>query len=186
MTTTGRSTLRPLDEREMSAWHALIRAHNRVVRKLEAELESEHGLTLPAYEVLAHLSEAANERLRMSELAQHAVLTPSGLTRLVDKLCREGLVRRDKCSADARVVYAVLTPLGKRRLESAYPTHLRGVREHLIDLLTPTQQEALSDALGELSGVCQAALAEAAAAAAECDAAERDAVEAGATAPHPS
>jgi DNA-binding MarR family transcriptional regulator len=163
MTTTAGRDIRPLDEREMSAWHALIRAHNRVVRKLEAELESEHGLSLPAYEVLAHLSEAPGEHLRMSELAQHAVLTPSGLTRLVDKLVREGLVRRDKCSADARVVYAVLTPQGRKRLEAAYPTHLRGVRQHLIDLLTPVQQEALSDALGELSGICRAALAEAAA-----------------------
>jgi DNA-binding MarR family transcriptional regulator len=163
--------LRPLDEREMSAGHALIRAHNRVVRKLESELEAEHGLTLPAYEVLAHLSEAPEQQLRMSELAQHAVLTPSGLTRLVDKLAREGLVRRNRCSADARVVYAVLTPVGRSRLEAAYPTHLRGVREHLIDLLTPAQQEALSDALGELSGVCRAALAEAAEDAARCEAA---------------
>jgi DNA-binding MarR family transcriptional regulator len=172
-TTTGRA-IQPLDEREMSAWHALIRAHNRVVRKLEAELEAEHGLTLPAYEVLAHLSEAPGERLRMSELAHHAVLTPSGLTRLVDKLCRESLVRRDKCTADARVVYAVLTPQGRKRLEAAYPTHLRGVREHLIDLLTPAQQDALSDALGELSGICRAALAEAVA---ECESAQREAAE---------
>jgi hypothetical protein len=66
------------------------------------------------------------------------------------------------------VVYAVLTPLGRKRLEQAYPTHLRGVRAHLIDLLTPAQQDALSDALGELSGICRAAMAEAAEAAAEC------------------
>src|SRR4051812_20307247 len=168
----SRSSAPPLDESEMAAWHALIHAHAKIVRQLEAELEAEHGLTLPAYEVLAHLSEAPDEHLRMSELAHHAVLTPSGLTRLVDKLAREGLVRRDKCSADARVVYAVLTPQGKRRLEAAYPTHLRGVRQHLIDLLTPVQQEALSDALGELSGICRAALAEAVA---ECESAEREA-----------
>ena len=68
--------LRPLDEREMGAWHALIRAHSRIVRRLEAELEAEHGLSLPAYEVLAHLSMAPDQRLRMSELAEHAVLTP--------------------------------------------------------------------------------------------------------------
>jgi DNA-binding MarR family transcriptional regulator len=159
MTIRGGDAPRPLDEREMSAWHSLIHAHSRVVRKLEAELESEHALTLPAYEVLAHLSEAPDEHLRMSELAQHAVLTPSGLTRLVDKLAREGLVRRDKCSADARVVYAVLTPAGRRRLEAAYPTHLRGVREHLIDQLTVEQLDALHGALGELAGqvACTAA-----------------------------
>jgi DNA-binding MarR family transcriptional regulator len=145
----------PLDEAEMSAWHALIRAHSRVVRRLEAELESEHGFTLPAYEVLAHLSEAPDRRLRMTDLAKHAVLTPSGLTRLVDKLSREGLVERQRCGADARVVYAVLTPTGMARLEAAYPTHLRGVREHYLNWLTPAQQRALSDALGDLAGACR-------------------------------
>jgi DNA-binding MarR family transcriptional regulator len=165
--------LRPLDEREMSAWHALIRSHNRVMRRLEAELEAEQGLSLPAYEVLAHLSEAPDRRLRMSELAVHAVLSPSGLTRLIDKLAREGLVCRHRCEADARVIYAVLTPSGLARLEAAYPVHLRGVREHFLDHLSAQQCEALADALGDLAGVgpadCQAAAAVEAAAAAECD-----------------
>ncbi|HVT21573.1 MAG TPA: MarR family transcriptional regulator [Mycobacteriales bacterium] len=165
---------RPLDEREMGAWHALIRSHNRVIRRLEAELEAEQGLSLPAYEVLAHLSEAPGQRLRMSELAVHAVLTPSGLTRLIDKLARDGLVRRDRCDADARVIYAVLTADGLRRLETAYPTHVRGVREHFLDHLTPQQCEAVAEALGGLSGTGDCAVAEEveAVAAAECDAAE--------------
>ncbi|HVV75003.1 MAG TPA: MarR family transcriptional regulator [Mycobacteriales bacterium] len=167
---------RPLDEREMSAWHALIRSHNRVMRRLEAELESEQRLSLPAYEVLAHLSEAPDQRLRMSELAVHAVLSPSGLTRLVDKLAREGLVSRARCDADARVIYAVLTPEGLARLEAAYPVHLRGVREHFLDHLSEQQCEAIADALGELSGVgpadCAAAAEVEAVAAADCDAAE--------------
>lgn len=154
--TTVATPDRPLDAAEMSAWHALIRAHARVVRRLEAELDAEHGLSLPAYEVLAHLSEAPQQRLRMSELATHAVLTPSGLTRLVDKLARDGLVERVKCSADARVVYAVLTPAGRRRLVAAYPTHLRGVREHYLDQLTPAQRDAVADALGGLITRCPA------------------------------
>jgi DNA-binding MarR family transcriptional regulator len=156
----AKQALRPLDEREMSAWHALIRAHSRIIRRLEAELEAEHGLSLPAYEVLAHLSMAPGQRLRMSELAQHAVLTPSGLTRLVDKLAGEGLVSRDRCSEDARVVYAVLTPLGLRRLETAYPTHLRGVREHYLDWLSEAQRDALADALAELAAGCRVACEE--------------------------
>lgn len=139
----------------MSAWHALIRAHSRVVRRLEAELEAEHGLTLPAYEVLAHLSDSPEQRLRMTELAKHAILTPSGLTRLVDKLTREGLVERQRCGADARVIYAVLMPAGRARLVAAYPTHLRGVREHYLDWLSPAQQGALSEALGDLAGACR-------------------------------
>jgi DNA-binding MarR family transcriptional regulator len=139
----------------MSAWHALIRAHSRVVRRLEAELEAEHGLTLPAYEVLAHLSDAPDQRLRMTDLAKHAILTPSGLTRLVDKLAQQGLVERRRCGNDARVVYAVLTPEGMARLVEAYPTHLRGVREHYLDWLSSTQQGAVSDALGDLAGACR-------------------------------
>lgn len=139
---------RPLDAREMAAFHALIRAHARVVRMLEAELEAEQGLTLPAYEVLAHLSEAPQRRRRMTELASFAFLTPSGLTRLVDKLVRDGLVERQRCGTDARVVYAALTDAGFDRLVAAYPMHLRGVREHFVDLLTPAQLDAIAQALG--------------------------------------
>jgi DNA-binding MarR family transcriptional regulator len=147
----------PLDEREMSAWHALIRAHSKIVRILEAELDLEQGLSLPAYEVLAHLSEAPGRRLRMSDLATCAVLTPSGLTRLIDKMAADGLVERSRCGNDARVVYAVLTDAGAKRLRSAYPTHLRGVREHFVDHLTPEQLDAISDALGSfLAAPCPA------------------------------
>jgi DNA-binding MarR family transcriptional regulator len=155
MATAGEARTRPLDAEEMSAWHALIRAHSRVVRRLESELETEHGLTLPAYEVLAHLSEAPDQQLRMTDLAKHAVLTPSGLTRLVDKLGREGMVERRRCAADARVVYAVLTPAGMTQLLAAYPTHVRGVREHYLDWLSAGQQSALSDALADLAGACR-------------------------------
>lgn len=137
----------------MSAWHALIRAHSRIVRTLEAELDAEQGLSLPAYEVLAHLSDAPNRRLRMSELANCAVLTPSGLTRLVDKLAADGLVERARCGQDARVVYAVLTDAGAKRLRAAYPTHLRGVREHYIDQLDPAELAAVSEALGRFAVV---------------------------------
>ena len=144
----------PLDEREMAAWHALIRSHARVVRRLEAELESERGLTLPAYEVLAHLSESPERRARMSDLAALVVLSPSGLTRLVDKLAAEGLVERMRCAGDARVVYARLTDQGFDRLREAYPVHLRGVRQHLIDHLSAAQLRAIAEALGPLGLEC--------------------------------
>jgi DNA-binding MarR family transcriptional regulator len=138
----------------MAAWHALIRAHARIARLLEAELEAEQGLTLPAYEVLAHLSEAPDRRLRMSDLAAVSVLTPSGLTRVVDRLVREGLVNRQRCLSDARVVYAAVTDAGVERVQQAYPTHLRGVREHLVDRLTPAQLVAIRDALEPLCADC--------------------------------
>jgi DNA-binding MarR family transcriptional regulator len=151
--TTARGD-RPLDTEEMAAWHAFIRAHARVVRLLEAELEAEQGLSLPAYEVLAHLSEAPERRLRMSDLAAVSVLTPSGLTRVVDRLVREGYVERQRCESDARVVYAAVTEAGLARVEQAYPTHLHGVREHLVDRLSPSQLAAIRDALEPLTADC--------------------------------
>jgi DNA-binding MarR family transcriptional regulator len=151
---TSPATHAPLDEREMAAWHALIRSHARVVRRLEAELESERGLTLQAYEVLAHLSESPHRQARMSDLAALVVLSPSGLTRLIDKLAGEGLVERTRCGSDARVVYATLTDKGFERLQQAYPVHLRGVRQHLIDHLSPAQMRAIAEALGPLGLKC--------------------------------
>jgi DNA-binding MarR family transcriptional regulator len=145
---------RPLDREEMAAWHAFIRAHARVVRLLESELEAEQGLSLPAYEVLAHLSEAPENRLRMSDLAAVSVLTPSGLTRVVDRLVREGYVERARCEADARVVYAVVTEAGVARVQQAYPTHLSGVRRHLVDRLSAAQLAAIRDALEPLTADC--------------------------------
>ena len=153
MTVTG-TEAQPLSAAEMAAWHAFIRAHARVVRLLESELEAEQQLSLPAYEVLAHLSEAPQRRLRMSDLAALSVLTPSGLTRVVDRLVREGLVERQRCAGDARVVHATITEAGLDRVRTAYPTHLSGVRRHLIDRLTPEQLKAIRDALEPLTSDC--------------------------------
>src|SRR4051812_5667458 len=127
----SRSSAPPLDESEMAAWHALIHAHAKIVRQLEAELEAEQGLTLPAYEVLAHLSEAPDRRLRMSELASFAVLTPSGLTRLVDKLARGGLGGGLCRARAARGGYAGITPAGLARAKAGHPPPLRRVRSPL-------------------------------------------------------
>jgi DNA-binding MarR family transcriptional regulator len=138
----------------MAAWRAFVLANARIVKLLQGELESEQGLSLPAYEVLVRLSEACDGRLRMSDLAPFATLTPSGLTRLIDKLVADGLVERLRCETDARVVYAAITPAGLKRLRDAYPTHLRGVREHFVDRLTPAQLDALATALGPLITGC--------------------------------
>ncbi len=143
-------TTKPLDDREMAAWHALLSSHAVVLRKLDAELEAGEGLSLPEYEVLAHLSQAPDHRLRMSELALTALLSASGVTRLVDRLAREGLVRRERGHGDQRIVHAVLTDEGMARLRRAYPTHLHGVREHVLDRLDPAELDAVTAALGKL------------------------------------
>jgi DNA-binding MarR family transcriptional regulator len=140
----------PLDDVEMSAWRSMLQAHAAVVRRLEAELLAEHGLSLPAYEVLVHLSEQPERSQRMTELSSAALLSPSGVTRLVDKLQRDGLVRRRRCGADARVIYCELTEAGMAALVAAYPTHLRGVREHLVDKLDRSDLHSLSASLDKL------------------------------------
>ncbi len=144
-------TPRPLDARETAAWHAFLQAQATVLRRLEADLVAEHDLSLGAYEVLAHLSESPERRARMNDLSRHCHLTASGVTRLVDKLERQGLVRRERCTADARVVHAALTDAGLATLERAYPTHLRGVREHLLDHLAAGDLDRLTAALEHLS-----------------------------------
>jgi len=91
---------------ELRAWRGLLRAHACLAKRLDAELERAHGLPMSSYEVLGHLGEASAGRMRMCELAEQAQLSRSGLTRLVDRLEREGLLERCSCDHDARGSYA--------------------------------------------------------------------------------
>lgn len=123
---------RELTDAELAAWRGFLRAHSALVKALDAELEAEHGLPLSSYEVLIHLRAAPGRRLRMAELADQALLSRSGMTRMVDRLAREGLLARDNCSSDARGCYAVLTDAGEALLRRARPTHLDGVRRRFL------------------------------------------------------
>ncbi len=114
---TGTSTT--LDERELRAWRGLLRVHAALTKALDAELESEHRLPLSSYEVLLHLAFTDGERLRMSDLADAVVLSRSGLTRLVDRLERDGLIARESCPSDARGSYARLLPPAARSSRGA-------------------------------------------------------------------
>ena len=117
----------------LRAWRAFLRAHARVVRRLEHELQTDQGLALTDYDVLVQLSAAEDRRLRMSELADRLLLSRSGATRLVDRLVAEGLVERVTCDSDRRGQWASLTESGLDRLRGAAPTHLRGVEAHFLD-----------------------------------------------------
>ncbi|MFI9594097.1 MarR family winged helix-turn-helix transcriptional regulator [Nonomuraea sp. NPDC052265] len=124
-----------LTAEELAVWRMLQRAQVRIARRLEAELLVTHDLPLASYEVLAHLAEAPGRRLRMNDLADRVLLSRSGLTRLIDRLQRHGLVGREACSDDARGLFAVLTGPGAARLAEATPTYLRGVKSQFLDLL---------------------------------------------------
>src|ERR1700712_5985864 len=117
-----------LSRRELAAWRGLLRTHARVLASLDAELEQAHGLAVPEYEVLLVLTERGDQNLRMSELADAALLTRSGMTRLVDRLEKQGLVRRERCPADGRGTYAVITPEGQARFAPGRPKAIAGVR----------------------------------------------------------
>ncbi len=132
----GRSTrVKELAPNELAAWRGLLRVHSALVAELDRELELEHGLPLTHYEVLLYLEAAPGHKLRMTELAASVLLSQSGVTRLVDRLEHDGLVRREPCPDDRRGLLASITPAGRRRLEEARPTHLAGVRARFLSHL---------------------------------------------------
>jgi DNA-binding MarR family transcriptional regulator len=111
----------------------MLRAHAELVRELDAELSREHDMPLSSYEVLLFLNDSADGRMRMSELADSALLSRSGLTRLVDRLERQGLLKRERCESDARGWFAEITPEGRRAFGEARKTHLDGVRRVFVN-----------------------------------------------------
>lgn len=134
-----------LNPDEVRAWGGFLRAHARLVRRLDEELRAEHDMPLGTFDVLIQLSRAPESRLRMRDLADAIVLSRSGLTRLVDRLVRDGLVKREKCGEDQRGAFAVLTPAGRRALEQALPTHLAGVRRLFLAQLDRPEQARLGE-----------------------------------------
>jgi len=144
-------TVRWLDSLEMRAWRSLLVAHARVLSRLDDELLASNSMSVADYGVLVNLSEAEGGRMRMSELADRLLLSPSGLTRRLDGLVASGLVERTKCPTDRRGAYALLTETGRQRLEEVAPRHVEQVRRNFIDRLERSQLEALCDALGVIA-----------------------------------
>lgn len=142
----------PLDPVEEAAWRALATALIRVPRVLEAELEAEHHLNVTEYFVLVNLSEEPEGAVRMTDLAERGALSLSGMSRVVDRLVRQGYVERRKCASDARGSFAALTPAGLAKLQAAYGTHIRGVRRHVMDHLAGIDLERFGEAMGRLAG----------------------------------
>jgi DNA-binding MarR family transcriptional regulator len=140
------TTISRLDTRELRAWRGLLRVHAQLSKALDAQLEAAHGLQLTSYEVLMYLSDAEGGRMRMNDLAASVLLSRSGLTRLVDRLEREGYLERCSCAHDARGAFAVLTPAGREKLDAARDTHLAGVRRLFLSHFAEDELDALGDA----------------------------------------
>lgn len=131
---------------ELRAWRGLLRTHAALVKALDAQLEEEHGLALSSYEVLMYLADSEGGRMRMCDLASTILLSRSGLTRLADRLAREGLIERVACSDDARGAFAHLTPAGREKLQAARATHLAGIRSLFLDRFSREELELLGEA----------------------------------------
>jgi DNA-binding MarR family transcriptional regulator len=147
----GVTTVYWLDDLEMQAWRSLLSAHSKLMSRLDAELQASQGMSVSDYGVLVQLSEAEGGHMRMSELADRLLLSPSGLTRRLDGLVRAGFVNRTRCPTDRRGAFAVLTEAGRARLRQAAPDHVDQVRRNFVDRLTRDQLKALVDALGKVA-----------------------------------
>jgi DNA-binding MarR family transcriptional regulator len=135
------------------AWTRLLRAHAASTRLLSADLQDEHGLTINDYEALLRLSRAEDGRMKRVDLARSLVLTPSGVTRLLEGLEDAGLVKRAACATDRRVTYAELTNAGRNKLEAASRSHVASVRTLLEEHLADDEIDTVAEILGKLPGV---------------------------------
>ena len=138
------------DEERLDAWVALLHAQHAVTESVEADVEAAAGIPLAWHEVLSHLSREPNGAARMQELAKAALLTKSGLTRLIDRMEQAGVVRRTACDADRRGTYAVLTARGRRALERSHAAFLESIHEHFSRHLSDRDVRDLVRVLGGL------------------------------------
>jgi DNA-binding MarR family transcriptional regulator len=134
----------------VQSWVSFLRSHAAITRQLNADLLNDHGLTLSDYEVLLRLANAENGMMRRVDLAQSVLLTASGITRLLDGLERAGCVEKASCSSDARVSYAKLTPVGRRKLVEASETHLTGIEQFFTSRFSEEELEQLGELLSRL------------------------------------
>ena len=141
-----------LNDRELAAWKGMLATHSRLVHELDAELERNHGLPLSSYEVLMNLDYADGNRLRMGELADRLLLSRSGITRLADRLEKQGLIARERCDNDGRGYFATLTDQGRALVTAARPDHLAEVRRRFLDRLDPEDIDALGAIWHRLNG----------------------------------
>ena len=143
---TGQST-----PTELEPFVNFLRAHAAVVRELSSELVAAHGLTINDYEVLLRLSRAESSRMRRVDLAQEVLLTPSGITRLLEGLERSGFVERVACKEDLRVSYAQLTSAGRTKLRAASKTHIAGIHRLFLDHFDADERAVVGELLGRLT-----------------------------------
>jgi len=142
-----------LDEAETEAWRTFIAVATTVIRDIDSDLKIHSGLSFEDYDVLVHLSEASDHRLRMIELSERILHSRSRLTQRIDRMASRGLVKREHCTDDRRGTLAVLTAEGNAAIVRAAPEHLESVRRRIIDRFDATELASLTTLLRRLTDV---------------------------------
>src|SRR5215217_2353354 len=140
---TSRSPLADLSSEEFAVWAGFLQSHAALARDLDSDLRAAHGLPLTDFEILLWLSDRSSEGMRMAELADTVLLSPSGLSRAVERLEARGLVQRIPCTEDRRGSYAALTEAGVDVVRIAGATHAAGIRRRFLERLTPAEARSL-------------------------------------------
>ena len=148
----GTAQARPIaeDDPRLSSWRAFLHAHARITRRLDEDLQANHGLSLAEYDALLQIATSPGRRLRMNLIAQRVLLSRSGVTRLVDRLVAEGAVERMACTTDARGAEAVLTADGLARLRKASRTHLAGIERYFLEPIPADDRAAIERSLARV------------------------------------
>lgn len=144
-----------LSDGEQRAWRAWIASSQLLLDRLSRDIQEQHGLTMADYEILVRLSESADHRVRMSELADQTLASRSRLSHQIDRMEKRGFVSREQCADDKRGQFAVLTESGWQTLVAAAPDHVESVRTHLVDVLTPAEFAELGAACEKILGELQ-------------------------------
>jgi DNA-binding MarR family transcriptional regulator len=143
--------VRWLDAAQQRDWRALVMATTLLFDRLDADLSRNHGISLAEYEILVRLSEREGHRMRMAQLADAVAHSRSRVTHTVKRLQQAEYVTREKTPEDGRGIVCTLTDRGMLLLENTAQTHVRGVREHLVDLVSPGDFEAMGRAMNAVA-----------------------------------
>jgi DNA-binding MarR family transcriptional regulator len=148
-----------IPEDQLATWRAFLRAHSTMLRRISLDLEDAGLPQLPWYDVLAALRDAPDRRLRQVELAERVLLSNSGMSRLLDRIEKAGLVERVACPSDRRSFHIGLTPEGEAMLERMWPVYARGIAEDFLPALgsNPCEVRATLEAVGRQCEVAKAA-----------------------------
>lgn len=147
-----------VDEPYLGAWRALLGTHAGIVERVEVALAAASLPPLAWYDVLWALRRAPGRRLRMSELAREVTLSRGGLTKLVDRLERAGVVRRERATEDGRGFYATLTAEGNRTLRRMWPVYADVLHETFVSALSVEEAAALERALRKAQAAAEATI----------------------------